>query len=178
MSCSCLLPIIKISIDAKWEWWSFIRQLPSSNPNINTQGLLCKDDIFILNVCTRMINRCVLQLDGPIMIKVRKISYLIRFHFQGWESVGGLRKAIINVTLNISKTYFIIHFKRLSRSLCNLKTRKWQWNSWDKPIWSQTLKYHLQKFCECSLAIVCRILCERKNSVLRVNKHSKMLLFF
>lgn len=98
--------------------------------------------------------------------------------FQGWESVGGLRKAIINVTLNISKTYFIIHFKRLSRSLCNLKTRKWQWNSWDKPIWSQTLKYHLQKFCECSLAIVCRILCEKKNSVLRVNKHSKMLLFF
>lgn len=85
---------------------------------------------------------------------------LFQLHFQGWESVGGFRKAIINVNLNISKKYYTIHFKRLSRSLCNLKTRKRQWNSWDKRIWRQTLKY-LQRFCECSLAIVCRILCEK-----------------
>lgn len=38
--------------------------------------------------------------------KRAKISFKIQLHFQGWESVGGLTKAKINVGLNISKTYF------------------------------------------------------------------------
>lgn len=60
------------SVDATWALWSFIGQLSTNNQNIKWQGMLCKGDIFIINVCTWMINRCGLPLDGQIIIKGQK----------------------------------------------------------------------------------------------------------